>query len=233
MSAPKGEATIRHARREDIPTILSLIRELALYEKEPDAVEATPELLSQTIAFAPTPFAPSPPQPISSTRPARCLLLFTSAGAAAGMALYFYNYSTWKARPGIYLEDLFVREQYRGNGYGQRLIGELAKEVVGMGGARLEWCVLKWNKPSIGFYESEKIGAKAQSEWQTMRVDGDGLRKCRCNPSPVCTNISRDIGFLDHDRIIPAYRDPRYVFLKIKENIANLNEVAVRAGYDG
>ncbi|PBP25594.1 gcn5-related n-acetyltransferase [Diplocarpon rosae] len=177
MSAPKAEATIRHARREDIPTILSLIQELALYEKAPDAVEATPELLAQTICFAPTPFAPAPPQTVSSTRPARCLLLFTAAGAAAGMALYFYNYSTWKARPGIYLEDLFVREPYRGKGYGQRLIGELAKEVVSMGGARLEWCVLKWNEPSIGFYESEKIGANAQSEWQTMRVDGDRLRK--------------------------------------------------------
>lgn len=93
------------------------------------------------------------------------------------MALYFYNYSTWKARPGIWLEDLFVREKYRGKGYGQRLIQELAKEVVEMKGGRLEWCVLKWNTPSIGFYESEKIGAKALSEWQTMRVDGEGLVK--------------------------------------------------------
>ncbi len=69
-----------------------------------------------------------------------------------------------------------MREEYRGKGYGQRLIGELAKEVVAMDGGRLEWCVLKWNTPSIGFYESERIGARAMSEWQTMRVDGEGLR---------------------------------------------------------
>jgi GNAT superfamily N-acetyltransferase len=87
--------------------------------------------------------------------------------------LYFYNYSTWRARPGIYLEDLYVRETERGHGYGQRLLGTLAKEVLEMGGGRLEWSVLKWNTPSIGFYES--IGAKALTEWQTMRVDGDGL----------------------------------------------------------
>ncbi|KAH7355105.1 GCN5-related N-acetyltransferase-like protein [Rhexocercosporidium sp. MPI-PUGE-AT-0058] len=179
MSAPKEEVLIRHARREDVPTILQLIQELADYEKEPNAVEATPELLATTIAFAPSPSTTSPAadENISSTRPARCLLLFTPDGSAAGMALYFYNYSTWKARPGIWLEDLFVRDIYRGKGYGQRLIRELAKEVVDMKGGRLEWCVLKWNTPSIGFYESEKIGAKAMSEWQTMRVDGEGLRK--------------------------------------------------------
>ncbi|KAH9210964.1 N-acetyltransferase-like protein [Leptodontidium sp. 2 PMI_412] len=183
MSAPKEEVLIRHARREDIPTILQLIQELADYEKEPNAVEATPELLAETIAFAPSPSpssssttSPAADETISSTRPARCLLLFTPSGSAAGMALYFYNYSTWKARPGIYLEDLFVREIYRGKGYGQRLIQELAREVVDMKGGRLEWCVLKWNTPSIGFYESERIGARALSEWQTMRVDGEGLR---------------------------------------------------------
>ncbi|PVH82166.1 acetyltransferase [Cadophora sp. DSE1049] len=186
MSTPKEEVTIRHAHREDVPTILQLIQELADYEKEPNAVEATPELLASTIAFAPSPSSSttssstSPPsasdENISSSRPARCLLLFTPSGHAAGMALYFYNYSTWKARPGIYLEDLFVRETYRGKGYGQRLIQELAKEVVEMKGGRLEWCVLKWNTPSIGFYESERIGARVMSEWQTMRVDGDGLR---------------------------------------------------------
>ncbi|KAG4422009.1 hypothetical protein IFR04_004868 [Cadophora malorum] len=178
MSAPKEEVLIRHARREDVPTILQLIQELADYEKEPNAVEATPELLASTIAFAPSESSSTTSdESISSSRPARCVLLFTPSGEAAGMALYFYNYSTWKARPGIWLEDLFVREKYRGKGYGQRLIQELAKEVVEMKGGRLEWCVLKWNTPSIGFYESEKIGAKALSEWQTMRVDGEGLVK--------------------------------------------------------
>jgi len=89
------------------------------------------------------------------------------------MALYFYNYSTWRAKPGIYLEDLFVREKERGKGYGWRLLGELAKEVVAMDGGRLEWSVLTWNTPSIKFYE--RIGAKAMSGWQTMRVDGQAL----------------------------------------------------------
>lgn len=91
------------------------------------------------------------------------------------MALYFYNYSTWRAKPGIYLEDLFVQPSERGKGYGKRLLVELAKEVVAMDGGRLEWAVLKWNEPSIKFYES--IGASAMNEWVGMRVTGDGLTK--------------------------------------------------------
>lgn len=93
------------------------------------------------------------------------------------MALYFYNYSTWRSKAGIYLEDLFVMPAGRGKGYGTRLLSELAKEVVAMGGARLEWSVLKWNEPSIKFYESEAIGAQAMNEWVGMRVDGPGLEK--------------------------------------------------------
>jgi len=89
------------------------------------------------------------------------------------MALYFYNYSTWRARPGIYLEDLYIRESERGHGYGTRLLGELAKEVLAMGGGRLEWSVLKWNEPSIGFYKS--IGAQKMDDWVGMRMDGEGL----------------------------------------------------------
>jgi GNAT superfamily N-acetyltransferase len=165
-----------------VPTILQLIQELADYEHESDAVEATPTTLLNTIAFAPSPISPANQFPvtpstgdsISSTRPARCLLAFNSSGAPAGMALYFYNYSTWRAKPGIYLEDLYVRESERGSGFGQRLLGHLAKEMLEMGGGRLEWSVLKWNEPSIKFYE--RIGAKAMSEWQVMRVDGEGLK---------------------------------------------------------
>lgn len=93
------------------------------------------------------------------------------------MALYFYNYSTWRSVPGIYLEDLYVSPQARKKGYGKWLLAELAKEVVAMGGARLEWSVLKWNTPSIDFYESEAIGAKGQHEWLGMRVDGAALDK--------------------------------------------------------
>lgn len=92
------------------------------------------------------------------------------------MALYFYNYSTWRAAPGIYLEDLFVREHERRKGYAGRLLGELAREVLDMKGGRLEWSVLKWNEPSIKFYEG--AGAKMMSEWVGMRVEGEeGLRK--------------------------------------------------------
>lgn len=91
------------------------------------------------------------------------------------MALYFYNYSTWRSKPGIYLEDLYVKLDQRKKGYGKRLLVELAKEVNAMGGARLEWSVLKWNEPSIKFYES--IGAQAMNDWVGMRVDNEGLTK--------------------------------------------------------
>ncbi|KAF6817033.1 acetyltransferase [Colletotrichum plurivorum] len=176
-----ASTTVRHARREDIPTILALIRELADYEHELDSVLATEETLGATIAFAPSDtsddFTSGKPQtePTSPSRPARCLLLFNEAGEGVGMSLYFYNYSTWRARPGIYLEDLYVRPTERKKGYGKRLLVELAREVVAMGGGRLEWSVLKWNEPSIRFYES--IGAKPMNEWVGMRVDGDALPK--------------------------------------------------------
>ncbi|OTA87804.1 hypothetical protein M434DRAFT_399304 [Hypoxylon sp. CO27-5] len=170
---------VRHARREDVSTILQLIRELADYEHELDAVEATEATLLSTIAFAPdnvesTSTAPNT-EPTSPSRPARCLLLFNEEGKPAGMALYFYNYSTWRAKAGIYLEDLFVRETERKKGYGKKLLVELAKEVVAINGGRLEWSVLKWNEPSIKFYES--IGAKAMDEWVGMRVDRENLTK--------------------------------------------------------
>lgn len=176
-----NQVIVRHARKEDCPLILQLIQELADYEKESAANQATVPTLEATIAFAPSdatgPKTSTTPntEPTSSTKPARCLLLFTPEGEPAGMALYFYNYSTWRAKPGIYLEDLFVRETMRGRGYGKRLLVELAKEVVGMDGGRLDWVVLKWNEPSIKFYES--IGAKAMSEWVGMRVDNEGLQK--------------------------------------------------------
>ncbi|KAI0188607.1 acetyltransferase [Xylaria flabelliformis] len=170
---------VRHARREDIPSILLMIRELADYEHELDAVEATEAKLGATIAFAPdnvesTSTAPNT-EPITPTRPSRCLILFNEKDEPAGMALYFYNYSTWRSKAGIYLEDLFVRPSERKKGYGKKLLVELAKEVVAMDGGRLDWSVLKWNEPSIKFYES--IGANAMNEWVGMRVDREGLTK--------------------------------------------------------
>lgn len=164
----------------DAPVILQLIRALALYEKEPDAVEATIETLENTIAFAPPDSAGGDAtvpdtEPVTAHRPSRCLLALDPSGRAVGMALYFYNYSTWRAKPGIYLEDLFVQPSERGRGHGKRLLVELAKQVVAMNGGRLDWAVLKWNEPSIRFYES--IGAKALDEWVGMRVEGPGLEK--------------------------------------------------------
>ncbi|KAG9247078.1 GCN5-related N-acetyltransferas-like protein [Calycina marina] len=174
---------VRHARQDDVPTILQLIIELAIYEKEESSVLATKESLLATLAFAPSPDIASPSDhqtpstgdSPSPTRPARALLLFTPSGVPAGLALYFYNYSTWRSLPGIYLEDLYVKESERGHGYGTRLLGELAREVVQMGGGRLDWSVLKWNEPSIKFYES--IGASAMHDWVGMRLEGDALEK--------------------------------------------------------
>lgn len=96
-------------------------------------------------------------------------------GKVAGMALYFHNYSTWRSAPGIYLEDLFVRPECRGRGYGKALIAKLAKECLRLGCKRLDWSVLNWNKPSIDFYLSEDVGAKIMDEWLMVRVDGEKL----------------------------------------------------------
>lgn len=154
-----------------------MITELAVYENAAESVLATVETLSSTIAFGPpNPSSPTIETNTSSARPARCFLLFNPEGKAAGMALYFYNYSTWRAKPGVYLEDLYVKEKERGHGYGQMLLGALAKEVLEMGGARLEWSCLKWNEPSLGFYK--KIGAQKMDEWVGLRVDTpEGLEK--------------------------------------------------------
>lgn len=171
----------------DVPAILGLVKELADYEKELSSVEATEAKLLSTIAFAPS----TPPtdhqhsnnglpvtDPITPTAPARCLLLYTSSTAAqpVGMALYFYNYSTWRAKAGIYLEDLYVTPTERNKGYGKRLLVALAKEVVAMDGGRLDWSVLKWNEPSIRFYE-DVVGATRMEEWVGMRVDREALGK--------------------------------------------------------
>lgn len=169
----------------DVPAILGLVRELADYEKELQSVEATEATLLSTIAFAPSDDATSTwdahglpiTEPISPTKPARCILLFhPETKQTIGMALYFYNYSTWRAKAGIYLEDLYVTPTARNKGYGKLLLATLAKEVVAMDGGRLDWSVLKWNEPSIRFYE-DVVGATRQEEWVGMRVDRDALAK--------------------------------------------------------
>ncbi|KAF2272021.1 acetyltransferase [Westerdykella ornata] len=169
---PSEGYSIRHATREDVPTILGLIHELAAYENATDSVKATEERLENTLSFADS---ASSPNPSFTPGYAKTLLLTAPEGEIAGMALYFYNYSTWTGAPGIYLEDLFVKPEYRKRGYGKGLIRELARETVKVGGRRLEWSCLDWNTPSLEFYKS--LGAEQKNEWVGLRVDGDALTK--------------------------------------------------------
>lgn len=151
--------TIRPARPADVPQILAFIRELADYEELSHQVVATEELL-QLQLFGPKPRA-------------EVVILEAGDGEPAGFALFFHNFSTFLARPGIYLEDLFVRPQYRGSGFGKALLLHLAKLAVEHECGRLEWAVLDWNAPAIGFYES--LGAKMMNEWKVFRLTGDAL----------------------------------------------------------
>lgn len=154
----------------DVPHILSLIRALADYEKALSSCHATEESLASTLCFA-----PSRGEPPSGPGYAKVLLIRTPSDEVAGMGLYFNNYSTWWAAPGVYLEDLFVLPEHRNKGYGKLLIGALAKEVKRIGGKRLEWCCLKWNKPSLDFYKM--LGAQQMEDWVTLRADGEALDK--------------------------------------------------------
>jgi hypothetical protein len=158
--------------KPDVPLILQFIRELADYEKALHEVEATVESLTSTLSFPDDPpkrgsvYTALVTPPPSTTNP---------APIPVGMALYFYNYSTWRSAPGIYLEDLYVQPAARGKGYGLMLLKYLAKQVLVAKGRRLEWSVLKWNTPSIKFYE--QVGAKGMEEWMKMMVEGDALGK--------------------------------------------------------
>ena len=149
---------IRAAKPEDVGTILELIRGLAEYEHQPQAAQATEEDLLRD-GFGPNPRF-------------HCVIAEWDS-AAAGFALYFYNYSTWKGRPGIFLEDIFVWPQYRGKGIGKALLLHLARTAVAENCGRYEWLVLDWNTPAIDFYEA--LGAKRMKEWLPMRVDGNAL----------------------------------------------------------
>ena len=158
MSEVAGPLSIRAAVPADVPRISELIAELAEYERSADQVQATPEDLRSAL------FAPQP-------------ALFGHVAVAddevAGFALWFLNYSTWLGRHGIYLEDLYVTPGMRGRGAGKALLAELASICVDRGYGRLEWSVLDWNSPAIGFYES--LGAVAMSEWTTHRLTGPQL----------------------------------------------------------
>jgi len=152
--------TIRPATPADAAEILTFIRALAAYEREPDAVTATEEGLLRD-GFGPNPFY--------------FCLMAEEEGRAVGFALYFYNYSTWLGRPGLYLEDLFVHPEFRGLGIGKALLRRVAAIALEKGCQRLQWEVLDWNTPAIEFYRA--MGAEFLDEWRNVRVSGDALRR--------------------------------------------------------
>lgn len=154
---------IRAATPADIPQILQFIRELAEFEKLLDEVEATEERLRAQLF-----------PPAGQRAGAECVLAVAD-GSPAGFALFFHNFSTFLARPGLYLEDLYVRPALRGRGVGKALLLHLARLAVDRGCGRFEWSVLDWNEPAIAFYES--LGAKRLHDWTICRVTGDALTR--------------------------------------------------------
>ena len=151
---------IRPARVDDVSVILQLIRDLATYERAPDEVTATEEQLVDVLF---------------GERPAAEVLLAFEAESAVGFAVYFYNFSTWLGRAGLYLEDLFVKPEKRGKGYGRALLVELAKIARDRGCGRMEWAVLNWNEPAIKFYQT--LGARPMNEWTVFRLTRDEIAK--------------------------------------------------------
>lgn len=148
----------RPATRDDLPLIAQFIRDLAEYERLAHEVRFDDAGLGERL-FGPRPYAE--------------VLIGEIEGAPQGFALFFHNFSTFEGRPGIYLEDLFVRPEARGSGLGKALLQRLAALAVERDCARLEWAVLDWNEPSIAFYKA--LGARPMDEWTVMRVDGDAL----------------------------------------------------------
>ncbi len=156
MNAPGFN--LREARRGDVPAIVGLIEELALYERQPEDCHADPSLLERHL-FGPKPFAEA--------------IVAEAGDELIGFALFFHNYSTWLTRPGLYLEDLYVKPERRGLGAGKALLARLAAIAVERGCGRMEWSVLTWNEPAIGFYEA--LGAVSMDGWRTYRLTGDAL----------------------------------------------------------
>ena len=154
---------LRPATPADVPQILQFIRDLAKYEREPDAVYATEADLLR--------------DGFSETKRFDCIIAELKQGCAivpVGFALYFHNYSTWRGHAGIHIEDLFVRPEHRGKGIGKALLTHVAAIAVTEGCSRLQWDVLEWNTPAIGFYQ--QMGAQMLMDWRTMRVTGQELQ---------------------------------------------------------
>jgi GNAT superfamily N-acetyltransferase len=153
-----ADTAVRDVRPEDVPAVVKLVHELADYEHAADECALTEDQLHGAL------FGGAP-----------ALFGFVAEldGEAVGFALWFLNFSTWRGVHGIYLEDLYVRPQHRGHGFGRRLLARLARECVDRGYARLEWSVLDWNEPALGFYR--RIGAMPMDEWTVHRLAGDPL----------------------------------------------------------
>ncbi len=154
------DLTIRAAAEADIPLILQFIRDLAEYERLADHVVATEDLLRTTLFGHPR-FAE--------------VIIGEAGGQPAAFALFFHNFSTFLGRPGIYLEDLFVKPEFRGRGYGKAMLARLAAIARSRNCGRLEWAVLNWNESAIEFYKS--LGARPMDEWQVFRLTGEALEK--------------------------------------------------------
>lgn len=162
MSAQTAQSklVIRAATKADIPLILDFIRGLAEYEHAPEkAIANEADLLRDGF----------------SANPKFRVVIGEYEGKPAGFAFFFFNYSTWNGRPGLYLEDLFVYPEFRGKGIGKALLIHLAKIAVDENCARFDWQVLDWNTPAIDFYKS--LGASVMQQWLTMRVEGDSLKR--------------------------------------------------------
>lgn len=158
---------VRPAAREDVPRMIQLIKELAEYEKEPDSAKATPELLIRNIF-----------EKQHASALVACLGNAEAPGETIGLAIYFFNFSTWTGKPGLYLEDLYVSPEHRNLGIGKALFGHLGRIAEENDCARLDWSVLKWNAPSIAFYE-KVLGAKPMDEWVGMRLETEGIQSLR------------------------------------------------------
>ena len=158
MKAGNGTFGIRWATRDDVPIILQLIRDLATYERAPNEVTATADELLRVLF---------------GEKPAAEVRLAFEGETPVGFAVFFHNFSTWLGRPGLYLEDLFVKPEYRGKGYGRALLVDLARIARERGCGRMEWAVLDWNDPAIQFYR--KLGAKPNDEWTIYRLTTDGI----------------------------------------------------------
>jgi GNAT superfamily N-acetyltransferase len=149
---------IRPACAADVSTILRLIRDLATYERAPNEVTATEKQLADVLF---------------GEKPAAEVLLAFERDTPVGFAVFFHNFSTWLGRPGLYLEDLFVKPEKRGKGYGRALLVDLARIARDRGCGRMEWAVLDWNEPAIKFYRS--LGAKPMEEWTVFRLTREGI----------------------------------------------------------